>query len=133
MFDAGSSLSAAIQAAARRHAEAGPAAIQRLKLRLAALVAPQAPANAVNHLALAQRFVDGAASSGELLDARQDVWAYVGSLACYCSPTDSASAQAILACLESSPAAHASASLPEQVERVLCCGVSEAQVLSVLR
>jgi len=104
----------------------------RCKLELARLVVRQAPASAANQLDLAERFLNGEASIAELAEARTDVWSYLGSLACYCSATDSASAQAILGCLETDPSAHTFASLLEQVERVARCGVSEAEIARVL-
>ncbi len=120
-----------LEAEARR-AAANAENLHRLKLELAKLVLSQASPSAVNQLHLVERFLEGQASAAELADARQDAWAYVGSLACYCSPTDSASAQAVLSCLETGPAAHTGDSLLEQVERVLLCGISERALLEVL-
>ncbi|MGC4092822.1 MAG: hypothetical protein QM756_34045 [Polyangiaceae bacterium] len=107
-------------------------ALHAMKLALARLVLGQASPNAVNQLDLAQRFLEGNATLAELHDARQDAWTYIGSLACYCSVTDSASAQAVLACLEADASAHTLQSLSEQVERVLRCRVPESEVERVL-
>ena len=76
---------------------------------------------------------EGRASAAELRDARQDCWTYVGSLACGCSISDSASAHAVMTCLEPDDAAHVGSLLLEQVERVRRCGASQAQILAVLR
>ena len=115
---------------ARPHAE--PAAVHRLQVGLAGLVSAQASPAAPEQLALASAFIEGRAQPEALLDAQQDCWAYVGSLACGCSLADSASAHAILTCLDTRAEAHSAAALREQVERVLRCGASEAAVLAIL-
>ncbi|MFZ5892708.1 MAG: hypothetical protein ACOY0T_16735 [Myxococcota bacterium] len=120
------SLPSLVFAAAQRHSKTSPVEVHRLKIRLAKLVLGQATPSAVNQLELAERFVNGQSTREELADARQDAWTYIGSLACYCSVTDSASSQAVLSCLESDPAAHDFSSLLEQSERVLRCGVADA-------
>jgi hypothetical protein len=96
------------------------------------LVSEQASPAAPQHLALATAFIEGRARREELTEAQQDCWTYVGSLACGCSMADSASAHAILICLEASPDAHAALALREQVERVLRCAVAESSVLAIL-
>jgi hypothetical protein len=106
--------------------------IHRLQLGLAQLVLDQAPAGAVGQLQLARGFLEGRVSAAALHEARQDCWTYVGSLACGCSIADSASAHAIMTCLETDDSAHLPGSLSEQVERSLRCGATEAAVLGVL-
>lgn len=96
------------------------------------MVLDLAPPAAAQQLDLAEAFIEGRAESAELTEARQDCWTYVGSLACGCSLADSASAHAIMTCLETSPDAHGPQALREQVERVLRCGVEDARVLRVL-
>jgi hypothetical protein len=126
-------LSPEIRAALGAHARAPVVEVHRLQIALARLVLEQAPSAAASQLTLAQAFLESRASAAELKDARQDCWAYVGSLACGCSASDSASAHAVMICLETDDAAHASAALVEQVERVLRCGALELGILSVLR
>ena len=132
MADGASGLSPQILSAlaARSHLE--PTAIHRLQVGLADLVSEQASPSASQQLALATAFIEGRARREELSDAQQDCWTYVGSLACGCSLADSASAHAILICLEAAADSHAAPALREQVERVLRCGVDESAVLSVL-
>jgi hypothetical protein len=96
------------------------------------LVLEQASPSAPQQLELATAFIEGRARAEELMEAKQDCWTYVGSLACGCSLADSASAHAILICLETAPDAHSPAALREQVERVLRCGVDELAALRVL-
>ena len=122
-----------IRRALERFAALGPAAVHVLQVGLAELALEHAPPAAASQLALARQFIEGRVSPAELKDAKQDSWTYVGSLACGCSLADSASAHAILTCLEAEPAAHTPAALLEQVERILRCGVSEARILGVLR
>lgn len=114
-------------------AEAPAAAIHRLQVGLARLVLAQAPPAAPGQLDLALAFIEGRASAADLLDAKQDCWTFVGSLACGCSIADSASAHAILCCLETSEDAHSVAALAEQVERVLRCGASEPAIAGALK
>ena len=111
---------------------ASPLAIHRLQVGLARLALEQAPPAAPGQLALALAFIEGRALAAELLDARQDCWTHVGSLACGCSVADSASAHAIMTCLETDAAAHSPAALVEQAERILRCGVDEARIVAVL-
>ncbi|HEY6078337.1 MAG TPA: hypothetical protein VIW29_06015 [Polyangiaceae bacterium] len=92
-----------------------------------------APPGSAQQLALAQRFLDGEKLEPELAEAKQECWTYVGSLACGCSLTDSASAHVLLVCLETTPDSHHLGALTEQVERVLRCGVPLAQVLTALQ
>jgi hypothetical protein len=99
---------------------------------LAELVLSQAPPGAGAQLELARSFIEGRAEPAALREAQQDCWSYVGSLACGCSASDSASAHAILTCLETQPSAHTSGALAEQAERILRCGVDEAQIIAVL-
>jgi hypothetical protein len=115
-----------------RFAALTPAGVHRLQVGLAELVLAQAPPAAAGQLALATRFIEGQVSPAELKDAQQDCWTYVGSLACGCTASDSASAHAIMSCLEPDPAAHTPAALLEQVQRILRCGVAEQRILSVL-
>jgi hypothetical protein len=110
-----------------------PAQVHHLQVGLAELVLSQAPPAALGQLELAKAFIEGRADAAALRDARQDCWSYVGSLACGCSVSDSASAHAIMTCLESDRSAHEPAALVEQVERVLRCGVSEPHIIAVLR
>jgi hypothetical protein len=81
---------------------------------------------------LAAAFIEGRASREELCDARTDCWTDVGSLACGCSLADSASAHAVLSCLETEDEAHGHAALVEQVSRVSSCGATESSILAVL-
>lgn len=104
-----------------------------MQLRLAELLLSYAPPGAAAQLELALGFVDGRTGPAALHEARQDCWTYVGSLACGCSVADSASAHAIMICLETDASAHSPAALVEQVERSLRCGATEADVLGVLR
>jgi hypothetical protein len=124
--------SALVEAALRRHERATPHTLHRLKLALAKLVASTASPSAQNQLGLVERFLEGRALAAELSDAKQDAWAYIGSLACYCSRTDSASAQAVLSCLEADDAAHTFASLREQAARVAACGIESAALIPAL-
>ena len=126
-------LSTRLEAELARFSSATVAEIHRLQLGLALLVLDQAPPGAVGHLALAHEVVAGRGSAAALHEARQDCWTYVGSLACGCSIADSASAHAIMTCLETDDSAHTPRGLSEQVERCLRCGADEAAVLSVLR
>ena len=107
--------------------------VHRLQLSLARLVLGQAPPSAEPQLELALGFIEGRVEGAALHEARQDCWTYVGSLACGCSIADSASAHAIMTCLETDDTAHSPASLAEQVERSLRCGATDAEVLTVLR
>jgi hypothetical protein len=125
-------LSPAIHAALMSLSGASPAAVHRLQVGLARLTLSQAPLVAPAQLDLALAFIEGSASAAELRDARTDCWTYLGSLACGCSLADSASAHAVLSCLESDRAAHSVAALAEQVSKVLSCGASPALVLRVL-
>jgi hypothetical protein len=126
-------LSPLLKAELGRFSSATVQEIHRLQLGLAHLVLDQAPPGAGAQLALAQGFVEGRVSRAALHEARQDCWTYVGSLACGCSITDSASAHAIMTCLEADDSAHGPGGLCEQVERCLRCGAPEAAVLGVLR
>lgn len=102
------------------------------QIELARLVLDRAPPAASSQLELATAFLLGRVHAEELRDARQDCWTYVGSLACGCSLADSASAHAIMTCLETDTAAHTATSLREQAERVQSCGATEAQILGAL-
>jgi len=121
-----------IVSSAEQHASAPPRAIWRLQLALARLVLSQAPPSAAGQLEIAERFLGGSAEVHDLTDARQDAWIYIGSLACYCTRNDSASASAVLACLEPDEAQHTYAALLEQLQRLQLCGVPEAEVLRAL-
>jgi hypothetical protein len=109
-----------------------PRQIQRVEIELAELIIPHAPPGAPAQLELARALIEGRGSVSALREARQECWAYAGSLACGCSTADSASSQAMLACLDPDPAAHHVQSLIEQTERILRCGVAEERVLAVL-
>ena len=126
-------LSPLMQAELGRFSSATVEQVHRLQLGLAHLVLDQAPPGAIGQLVLAQGFVDGRVSAAALHEARQDCWTYVGSLACGCSIADSASAHAIMTCLETDDSAHVPGGLAEQVERCLRCGATEAAVLGALR
>jgi hypothetical protein len=128
-----SRLSPAILAELAASAALPPADVHRLQVGLAHWVLDQAPPAAALHLELAHAFIEGRARPEELLEARQDCWSYVGSLACGCSLADSAAAHAIMTCLEPGSDAHSNAALREQVERVLRCDVDEAAILQTLR
>jgi hypothetical protein len=121
-----------IRRALEGFAALGPASVHVLQVGLAKLALEQAPPAAASQLALAVEFIEGRVGPAELKDAKQDCWTHVGSLACGCSIADSASAHAIMTCLETDPAAHTPAALLEQVERISRCGVAEARILSVL-
>lgn len=107
--------------------------VHRLKIALAELVLRVAEPAAFRQLEVARRFLESTATAAALADARQDCWTHIGSLACYCTPTDSLASQAILACLEADESRHLPGSLSEQVVRVLRCGVPGELVLRVLR
>ena len=128
-----SRLSPDLQAELLRFAGANVSQVHRLQLRLAELLLSYAPPGAAGQLELAHGFVEGRTAAAALHEARQDCWTYVGSLACGCSVADSASAHAIMICLETDPGAHSPAALVEQVERSLRSGAAEADVLGVLR
>lgn len=132
MADAASGLSARIAEALAACANFDSPQIHRLQVGLAGLVSAQGSPSAPQHLALASAFIEGHARPAQLTEAQQDCWTYVGSLACGCSVADSASAHAILVCLDSRADAHAAPELREQVERVLRCGVGEDDILRVL-
>lgn len=132
MADASLQLFPAIQRALARLAHAPSEQVHRLQVGLARLVLDQAPPSAPQQLALALAFIEGHAQRAQLHDAKQDLWTYVGSLACGCSIADSASAHAVLSCLETDEASHSSAALTEQVIKVLRCGVVEISILRVL-
>jgi hypothetical protein len=104
-----------------------------LKVALAELILRMADPDAFRQLEVARLFLDSRATAAELADARQDRWAHVGSLACYCTPTDSLASQAILCCLEADESQHARTTLSEQAVRVLRCGVPAELVLRILR
>jgi len=110
-----------------------PRQIHRVEIELAELVIPHAPPGAPAQLELGRALIEGRGSLSALREARQECWVYAGSLACGCSTADSASSQAILACLDPDPAAHHARSLSEQTERIVRCGVAEDRVLAVLR
>ncbi len=122
-----------VQDAVERYRGADATTLHRLAVELAKLLAAQAPPAALNQLALAERFLEGQASAADLGSARQDCWTYIGSLACNCSVTDTASAQAILSCLEPDREQHSFSSLCEQIRRVLQCDVAPALVVQSLR
>jgi hypothetical protein len=126
-------LSPELMAELGRFSSATVEQVHRLQLGLARLVLDQAPPGAVGQLELALGFVEGRVPAAALHEARQDCWTYVGSLACGCSIADSASAHAIMTCLETDDTAHAPSGLSEQVERSMRCGATQAAVLGVLR
>lgn len=119
--------------ALRARSASGAREVLRLKVALAELVLRLADADAFRQLDVARHFLESGATAAELADARQDRWAQIGSLACYCSPSDSLVSQAILCCLEADEAQHTAASLSEQAVRVLRCGVSAELLLRALR
>ncbi len=132
MTEAVLQLSGSIPAALAARTDAPPAEVHRLQVGLARLVLAHAPLAAAAQLELAVAFIEGRAVAAELHEAKQECWAYVGSLACGCSVADSASAHAVLSCLEAAPGAHSAAALAEQVSKVLRCGASETSILRVL-
>jgi hypothetical protein len=109
-----------------------PARVHALELALAELLLGLSPPEATLQLALARRYLAGEATKTELIEAQRDCWTYVGSLACGCSIADSASAEAIMACLASSDDAHGPGALAEQVKRVLRCDIEPERVRQVL-
>jgi hypothetical protein len=121
-----------IREALRARLSTGAREVHRLKVALAELVLGVADPDAFGQLEVARRFLESGATAAELLDARQDRWAQIGSLACYCTPTDSLASQAILCCLEADESQHAPASLSEHAVRVLRCGVPAELVLHIL-
>jgi hypothetical protein len=125
-------LSPELRAALERFAGATAAQVHRLQLGLAELLLAHAPPSASGQLGLALGFIEGRVPAEALHEARQDCWTYVGSLACGCSVADSASAHAIMTCLETDAAAHSPDGLSEQLERALRCGAMEADLLHVL-
>jgi hypothetical protein len=122
-----------LREALRAHLTTGARELHRLKIAFAELVLRAAEPDAFRQLEVARRFLESAATAAELADVRQDCWAHIGSLACYCTPTDSLASQAILCCLEADESQHTPASLSEQVVRVLRCGVPAELVLRALR
>jgi hypothetical protein len=122
-----------IRAALHECSMSGAREVHRLKVALAELVLRIADPDACNQLGVARQFLESGVTAAELADARQDRWAQIGSLACYCTPTDSLASQAILCCLEADESQHGPASLSEQAVRVLRCGVSAELVLRTLR
>lgn len=122
-----------IHEALRVRLATGAREVHQLKIALAELALRAADPDAFRLLEVARRFLQSRATAAELAEARQDCWAQVGSLACYCTPTDSLASQAILCCLEADEAQHAPASLSEQALRVLRCGVPAELVLQTLR
>jgi len=127
-----SQLSPELGAALARFSGANAAQVHRLQLGLAELLLAHAPPSAAAQLELAAGFIEGRIPAEALHEARQDCWTYVGSLACGCSVADSASAHAIMTCLETGDAAHSPSGLAEQLERALRCGATEPELLRVL-
>jgi hypothetical protein len=125
-------LSPDLHVALGRFAAATPVQVHRLQLGLAHLLLGHAPPAAAEQLALALGFIEGRVPAGALHEARQDCWTYVGSLACGCSLADSASAHAVMTCLETDDGAHSPDGLAEQLERALRCGATEPDLLRVL-
>jgi hypothetical protein len=125
-------LSLPLRAALGRFSAATAAQVHRLQLGLAELLLAHAPPAASAQLALALGFIEGRVPAQALHEARQDCWTYVGSLACGCSVADSASAHAVMICLETDDAAHSPDGLSEQLERALRCGATEAELLRLL-
>jgi len=121
-----------LQAALRRFSGATAAQVHRLQLGFAELLLAHAPPAASAQLGLALGFLEGRVPAEALHEARQDCWTYVGSLACGCSVADSASAHAVMICLETDDSAHSPDSLAEQLERALRCGATEAELLHAL-
>jgi hypothetical protein len=115
-----------------RFDQAPARALQRAEIELARLLLEYGPPGALRYLELAERFLRGAADATELAEARQECWAYAGSLACGCSLADAETSAAFLAALDSSPASHTVRALAEQAERVLRAGVGEGRMLEAL-
>ena len=110
-----------------------PARVHALEISLAELLLALSPPEATLQLALARRYLAGGATKSELIEAQRDCWTYVGSLACGCSVADSASADAILACLATAADAHGPGALADQVKRVLRCDIEPERVRQVLQ
>ncbi len=125
-------LSAAIEAALRLHVGSSPREVHSLQIRLARLLLQHGPPAVAEQLRLAEAFLLGEVSAAELRGAEQDLWTYVGSLACGCSVADSASGAAFLVCLAAETSSHTPAALAEQAERALRAGAPEQAVLAVL-
>jgi hypothetical protein len=104
-----------------------------LSVRMAALTLPHASPSAHQQLEQAQRFLLGQASAAELAEARQECWAYLCSLPCYCAVNDAASARAVLRCLESEASRYTLGSLTEQASDVLLAGVPAEALAALLR
>lgn len=122
-----------IREALRARLTTDPRELHRLKIALAELVLRAAEPDASRQLEIARLYLESGATAAELADARQDCWTHIGSLACYCTPTDSLASQAILCCLEAEQSQHTPASLSEQAARVLRCGAPAELVLRALR
>lgn len=110
-----------------------PLRVHALEIALAEMLLGLSPPEATLQLALARRYVAGGATKDELIEAQRDCWTYVGSLACGCSVADSASADAIMACLATAEDAHGPGALADQVKRVLRCDIEPDQVRQVLQ
>jgi hypothetical protein len=107
--------------------------VHALEISLAELLLGLSPPEATLQLALARRYLAEEATKAELIEAQRDCWTYVGSLACGCSVADSASADAIMACLATADDAHGPEALAEQVKRVLRCDIVPETVRRVLQ
>lgn len=108
-----------------------PTFAKNAKLALAALVAPIAPPFARNLLELAARAAKGEASESDLSEGRVEAWTYLGSLACYCSETDSLSVQITMTALDSATADRATLfSISEKLRRA---GVAEEAIFATLQ
>jgi hypothetical protein len=127
-----SEVSPEVRSALSRFASATAEQVHRAQFGLARLLVEQGPPGSPHYLELAQAFLERRANASALREAKQDLWTYVGQLACGCSLADSASAHAMMTCLETSEDAHSPSALAEQVERALRCGVSEAAAVAAL-
>lgn len=113
---------------ADEHEGSAPRVVQRVKRRLLELARPSLPPVAFPLLELVDRYLEGEPLEGELAEGRADVWAQVGTLACYCSVDDSAALRSVLAVLETDEGAHAPSSLERFAEDVAILGVAPAAI-----
>jgi hypothetical protein len=105
------------------------------KVALARLLRSQLPPFAWNLLAeLEEALEEGSVENLARLrrEGREQCWTHLGSLACYCSVTDSLSMQAVSACFEEPDPATALSSLEEQAARVERAGIDAGLVRATL-
>lgn len=101
-----------------------PRVVHRAKAELLETVRSSLPPFAQRLLPLVQRYLDGEAVEHELREGRADVWAHLGTLACYCTVDESASLRSVLSALESEVGAHDEASLEGFLRDLALVGAS---------